>query len=276
MKHRYNLVVALALLIGFAAPALANSSGSLAKAVNSDFRKDQREARDQYRNPQTTLEFFGFQDTMTVVEIWPGGGWYTDILAPALKAKGKLIAAHFDAESPVDYYKKSLESYKKKIAANKDYFGDVEITVFNPPSKLAVAAPNSADMVLTFRNVHNWYMNGDEAAVRASFQGFFDALKPGGVLGVVEHRLPEKLDQVENKRSGYMKQSLVIKWAEEAGFKLVAQSEINANPKDTAQHPNGVWTLPPRLRADEDKLEHYRSVGESDRMTLKFVKPAVL
>ena len=246
----------------------------LQKAIDGEHRAEQKAKRDQYRNPKETLDFFGFKPGMTVVEVWPGSGWYTDILAPTLQGNGTFIAAGFDPDAGVKWYPKAIENYVAKIDSNKALYGDVQYTRFNPPTKTKVAEDNSADMVLTFRNVHNWYMNGDEEAVKKAFEGFYKALKPSGILGVVEHRLPESRDQKKDKRSGYVKQSLVIKWAEEAGFILLAKSEINANSKDTADHERGVWTLPPRLRLGDEDKEKYLAIGESDRMTLKFMKPA--
>ncbi len=256
-----------------AAASLSVAANSLELVVAGEHRSDAAKARDEYRHPVQTLEFFDVKPNMTVVEISPGGGWYTDILAPLLKDKGRLIAAHFDPESDVEYYQKSLKNFREKIA-NKDVYGNVELSVFAPPAKVDIAPENSADRVLTFRNVHNWYIRGGEESVSAAFESFFKALKPGGILGVVEHRMPESMDQEGNKRSGYVKQSLVIKWAEAAGFKLLGASEINANPKDTADHPKGVWTLPPGLRLGDEEREKYLAIGESDRMTLKFVKLA--
>lgn len=270
--HGKSMLQSLALgLLAFT--TISVSAAALQEIVAGEHRSESAQARDVYRNPVKTLEFFDVRPEMTVVEVSPGGGWYTDILAPYLKDKGKLIAAHFDPESDVQYYQNSLKKFKEKIA-NKDVYGNVELTVFAPPSKVAIAPEGSADRVLTFRNVHNWYMRGGEDSVKAAFDGFFKALKPGGMLGVVEHRMPESMDQEANKRSGYVKQSLVIKWAEQAGFKLLEKSDINANPKDTADHPKGVWTLPPSLRLGDQDKEKYLSIGESDRMTLKFVKPA--
>lgn len=254
-------------------PAMANDH-ALESAIKGDHRSDKEKARDQYRHPKETLEFFGFRPDMTVVEISPGGGWYTKILAPALKDKGTYIAAHFDPESDVNYYKRSLAAFSENFVEKKETYGNFKMTVFNPPKKVAVAEPGTADMVLTFRNVHNWYMGGGEEGLNAAFKGFYDALKPGGVLGVVEHRLPKNRDQEENKQSGYMRQDLVVSYAEKAGFKLVGESDVNANPNDTADHPYGVWTLPPSLRLKEKDQEKYLKIGESDRMTLKFVKPA--
>ncbi len=249
------------------------ASDALSKAINGEHRSEQNKQRDQFRNPEKTLTFFGFKPDMTVVEIWPGGGWYTEILAPALKEKGTYIAANFDPDAGVNYYNRRLEEFENKFAGNPEVYGEVKSTVFAPPAKVAVAPKGSADMVLTFRNVHNWYMRGEEKAIAAAFSGFYDALKPGGILGVVEHRLPKGMDLEMQKKSGYMSEALVIKWAEQAGFKLVAKSDINANPKDTADHPKGVWTLPPSLRLGDEDKEKYLAIGESDRMTLKFMKP---
>jgi predicted methyltransferase len=250
----------------------AGSSTSAIKEAVADPARAKQSTRDEYRHPVETLKFFGLKEDMTVVEIWPGGGWYTSILNPVLKDKGQLIGAHFHMHDKAPrYYKRSLEGFNKKIANDALYEG-IMVTEFHPTMALDVAPTGSADMVLTFRNLHNWYMADGDKGVENSFKAFYKALKKGGVLGVVDHRMPEHLNQEENKRSGYMKQSYTIKMAEKAGFKLVASSEINANKKDTAEHPRGVWTLPPRLAlGDEDKAK-YQAIGESDRMTLKFVK----
>ncbi|WP_407929720.1 class I SAM-dependent methyltransferase [Kangiella shandongensis] len=239
----------------------------------SGHRSDKNKQRDQFRHPKETLEFFGIKSGMTVVEIAPGGGWYTEILAPLLGPNGKLYAAHFDPESEVEYFRKSRKGFGEKVKANAEVYENVEITTFQPPEMFDIAPEGSADAVVTFRNVHNWLRNGRGATVD-SFKAMYKALKPGGVLGVVEHRLPKSMKQDEKASSGYMHQDFVISMAQEAGFKLVATSEINANPKDTADHSKGVWTLPPSLRLGDKDKEKYMSIGESDRMTLKFVKPA--
>ena len=277
MAHKYTksiLSVALAGLVAACSSSMdtkVDDSQAVVSAVSSEHRAEQSK-RDVYRNPKETLEFFGLKPDMTVVEISPGGGWYTSILNPVVKDSGKLYAAHFHLfEGAPKYYENSLTGFKQKVASDP-LFSGLEITEFHHMKALDVAPAGSADMVLTFRNVHNWYMGDGDQGVESAFKAFHKALKPGGVLGVVDHRLPETLDQEEYKRSGYMKQSYVVAAAEKAGFKLVASSEVNANPKDTAQHPYGVWTLPPRLaKGDEDKAK-YLAIGESDRMTLKFVK----
>ncbi|MCO7226854.1 class I SAM-dependent methyltransferase [Pleionea sp. CnH1-48] len=265
---------AVAVGLSMSASATAGVKDPIKKAVAGEHRSAKNKARDGARHPEQTLKFLGLKPGMTVVEIWPGGGWYTEVIAPVVKGKGKFYAAHFDADAGVDFFTKSLNRFQEKFVADKKTYGDIHVTTFNPPSKLEIAPAGSADMVLTFRNVHNWYMRGDEEGIKASFGSMFKALKPGGILGVVDHRLPESRDQKKDKNSGYMKQSLVIKWAEDAGFKLVDKSEVNANPKDSANHPKGVWTLPPRLRLGDKDRAKYEAIGESDRMTLKFVKPA--
>lgn len=252
---------------------VVNESENLWHSVlNSELRSDKNKQRDQYRHPQETLSFIGVEPGMTVVEIAPGGGWYTEILSPLLGKDGKLYAAHYDPNSTIEYYRNSREKFSNKIAADAEQYSNVEITVFQPPELFDIAPKGSADAVVTFRNVHNWLRGGREAAV-VSFKAMYEVLKPGGVLGVVEHRLPKDMRQDDKASSGYMHQDFVISVAQEAGFKLVATSEINANPKDTAEHPKGVWTLPPSLRLGDEDKEKYLSIGESDRMTLKFVKP---
>lgn len=232
-------------------------------AVNSSYRTSSNQKRDIYRHPVDTLEFFGITPTMTVVEIWPSGGWYTEILAPYLNAQGKYIISDPPAD-PNGYLKARITW----MANNPHIAEKVKITNFLPPTHLDIAEPGSADMVLTFRNVHNW--KGDENKLLA-FKSFYKALKPGGILGVVDHRAhpTKKLDPA----SGYLKQADVIKLAQDAGFKLVDRNEINANPADTRNWPEGVWTLPPRLKLGEKDKQKYLGIGESDRMTLKFTKP---
>lgn len=253
--------------------ARETTGSKLVSIIEGDHRSEQNKARNKYRNPAETLKFFGIRPGMTVVEVSPGGGWYTEILAPWLGKDGKLYAAHFDPNSEVEYYRNSLKGFQEKLEANPDLYSNVELTVFDATSDTPIAPANSADAVVTFRNVHNWMRGGREDALNA-FKLMYDAVKPGGTLGVVEHRLATGLKQDENASSGYMHEKFVIDLAEEAGFKLLERSQINANPKDTTDHPKGVWTLPPSLRLGEENKEQYLEIGESDRMTLKFVKPA--
>jgi predicted methyltransferase len=254
----------------FTNSAIASEQDTLKTILSGEHRSTQYKARDQYRHPLQTLEFFDIRNNMTVVEIWPGGGWYTEILAPYLKDEGVFYAAHFSADSTVPYFKKSLQKFIEKTDALPDIYGKMFVTVLQSPQKLEIAPQGSADRVLTFRNVHNWMKTGQAQTV---FKAMFKALKPGGLLGVVEHRNPTYIKQDPQAVSGYVREDYVIKLAEQAGFKLLGTSEINANPKDTAKHPKGVWTLPPSLRLKEQDREKYLSIGESDRMTLKFIKP---
>ncbi|GIX21347.1 MAG: methyltransferase [Gammaproteobacteria bacterium] len=265
----------------FAAAAAAAAAGgvdeaALEAALAAAHRAPENRARDVYRHPRETLRFFEVAPDMTVVEIWPGAkGYYTEILAPYLRERGRLYAAHFPADSEVAFYRDSRAAFLEKLAADPGVYDRVVVTGFLPPQHVDIAPPGSADRVLTFRNVHNWYMRGGgEARVIAAFRAFYRALKPGGILGVVEHRLPAERPASAQEGSGYMHQAAVVRMAEAAGFRLLAASEINANPRDSADHPKGVWTLPPTLRLGEQDRERYLAIGESDRMTLKFLKPA--
>lgn len=272
-----SAVIASATITGFSAcvsnnvsdttQVQAQASSALMSAVNGTHRSPENKARDQYRHPVETLEFFGFKPDMTVVEITPGGGWYTEILAPALKGKGLLYGAHYADSGDDSYYSRSRRSLEKMLASNA-IFSEVKLTDFNPKEGSTLAPAGTADLVLTFRNLHNWGEDG----MQQVFKDAYKALKKGGVLGVVEHRMPITQSWAENKRSGYVPQALAVEYAEAAGFKLVATSEINANEKDAADHPKGVWTLPPRLALGEQDQDKYLAIGESDRMTLKFVK----
>ncbi len=235
---------------------------SLKTILASSNRSPQNRARDRYRHPLDTLTWFGIKPAMTVVEIWPGEGWYTEILAPFLQPHGKLYEA-----VPTG---KAAQHFKRKLATSPAMYNKVIITEHGPPETTRVAPAGSADMVLTFRNVHNWMNSG---YAKDMFKAMYLALKPGGELGLVEHRASPALPQDPKASSGYVREDYVIKLAEGAGFQLVERSEINANPKDTKNYPGGVWTLPPTLRLKEHDREKYLAIGESDRMTLKFIKP---
>lgn len=272
-----------ALLLGLATPVLAqdaapavaatpSSNTTLDASIAGDWRTPANVARDQYRHPAQTLAFLGVKPTDTVIEVTPGGGWYSEILAPYLRADGHYIAAVVDPatvkESARDYQRKAKASLEALFAAAPAQYDHAQLAAYDPNAP-RFGAPGSADVVLTFRNVHNWRMAGQAAGM---FKGFFAVLKPGGTLGVVEHRA--KHDVGDDDKSGYVGQAQVIAMAEAAGFKLVDNSEINANPKDSTLHPNGVWTLPPVNRHDAEDDAKYAAIGESDRMTLRFVKPA--
>lgn len=249
-------------------------AAQLAEIMSAPHREASSQ-RDCYRHPLQTLNFFDVQPDMTVVEIWPGaGGWYTEILAPYLQEKGKLYAAQFNADSTAEFYRDSRKQFIEKMEASPTLYRDVVVTTFNPPAHVDVAPEGSADRVLTFRNIHNWYMRGGgDERVQAAFSAFYKALKPGGILGIVEHRLPTSRPLSDQEDSGYMREDYVIKMATQIGFQLAGSSSINANSADSADHPKGVWTLPPTLRLGDEKRDHYIAIGESDRMTLKFVKP---
>ena len=227
--------------------------------------------RDVYRHPGETLAFFGLEPMMTVVEVWPGGGWYTEILAPYLQG-GKLYAAHFAKDSGVKYFLNSRRAFTEKVKAYPDVYQAMTMAEFSPKMNKLTVPDASADLVLTFRNVHNWLRSINEAE---AFALFYKALKSGGVLGVVEHRAKANTSWETMKQSGYMTEAYVIALAEKAGFVLDASSEINANPKDSADHPKGVWTLPPTLRMKDKDRAKYLAIGESDRMTLRFKKPVL-
>ena len=251
-----------------AAPAAGTAEQSLTQILAAPHRSAANRARDSWRHPAETLRFFGVQPGMTIVEVLPGAGWYTEILAPFIGSRGKIYAAHYAPTSPNAI--KAVENYRAKLAADPALYGNVTVTALGKGYS-DIAPEASADMVLTFRNIHNMYM-GDWAA--EGFAAFYRALKPGGVLGIVEHRLPEARADSDMEKSGYMKTSTVRALAEAAGFRFVGQSEINANPRDTADHPGGVWSLPPTLRGGDSERAKYEAIGESDRMTLKFIKPA--
>lgn len=248
----------------------AHAGPNWSAALDGAQRSDENKARDQYRHPRETLEFFGLREDMAVVEISPGGGWYTEILAPLLMEKGTLYAAGAALNPPHPYYRRSLGKFLTKLGENNDIYGKVVVTQLQPPLIAQTAPDGSADLVLTFRNVHNW-MNGGTA--QAILEAAYKALKPGGVLGLVEHRAKAGTSLEAMIESGYVTEAHTISLAEAAGFKLDGKSEINANAKDSTVHPKGVWTLPPRLRLGDEKRDHYLSIGESDRMTLRFVKP---
>jgi predicted methyltransferase len=282
MKRALTVVFALAALSSCSRPPPENAQNASASAAETDQRiraalagnhrpKDER-ARDVYRHPLETLDLFGLRDDMTVLELWPGGGWYTAVLAPVLAEKGKLVATNFDPNGdPKSYTSRVAKKYLKRLAERPDVYGKVAIRTVDPDAALDFGAPESIDMAVTFRSIHNWL---DDGMADKVFAATFRVLKPGGVLGVEEHRANQDTPEELLKNKGYVPQAYVIELAEKAGFVLVATSEVNANPKDTKDYDEGVWALPPTFAYKDKDHDKYAAIGESDRMTLKFVKPA--
>lgn len=269
------LVLAVALATPLEASASASASEAtddrLQRAIASPARSAESRARDAARHPEETLRFFGIDPGMQVLELWPGGGWYTEILAPFLAEDGKLVITNYDPDGPQDEaphrYARALAD---RLAADPDRFGAVEVVEIDPPERFDLGADGRFDLILTFRNNHGWIRGGYHDQV---YREAFRVLKPGGVFGVVQHRAPEGADATTSAESGYVPEAYVIAAAERAGFELTARSEINANPRDTKDYPKGVWTLPPNYRLGDEDRARYEAIGESDRMTLRFVKP---
>lgn len=243
-------------------------AGLIDEALAGDHRSADNRSRDTWRNPKETLMFFGLEPDMTVVEIYPGGGWYTEVLAPVLRERGELVAAHFMPEGS-EYRTRVYNNYMDKLAKHPGVYDQVEVISIGGGDDLVLGEDGSADMVLTFRNMHS-FTNAGEAG--NFFEAAYSVLKPGGILGVVAHRASDGADAMETVEGGYLPESFVIEHATAAGFQLDARSEVNANPSDTRDHPEGVWTLPPTLRLGDEDRDMYEAIGESDRMTLRFVK----
>ena len=248
---------------------VAAAPGSLAAVVATADRSAENRARDRYRHPVETLTFFEIEPDMHVLELRPGSGWYTEILAPYLADTGRLSVGIPSAEGPRAKYRKRFMDARE---SRPDVFGAAEIVTFDPPSPIELGPDASVDLVLTFRNTHNWIVDG---GAEQAYAAFFDILRPGGILGVVQHRADEGADPKKSATEGYVPEAYVIALAEKAGFKLVDRSDLNGNPNDEHHHPEGVWTLPPVLRLGAEDAATYVEIGESDRMTLKFQKPLV-
>ncbi len=263
------LLRALALALLATLPAYAaEPDAALKAAVDSPLRSEKNRARDPYRHPAETLAFFGVKPDSVVVEIDPGSaGYWTEILAPYLKAKGRYIAAL--PEPSTDENKAGNQAFAAKVAANAEAFGKVE-TAELAGDRHPLAPPSSADFVLTFRNLHNWMAKGEAEAALKAFQA---ALKPGGVLGIEEHRASDSTPQDPLAKSGYVRQDYAVKLIEGAGFKFAGASEVNANPRDTKDYAVGVWALPPTYRNKDVDRDKYKAIGESDRFTMRFAKP---
>ena len=247
-----------------------STAQALDRILAGEQRSEENRARDRYRHPKATLLFFGIRPEMSVLEVWPEPGWYTEVLAPLLADKGKYYAGVIAPDPKSEYITHRLEDFRHKLAARPEIYGQVAVVTF-PLDGSDVVPPGTLDMVLTFRNIHNW-MARDQAAL--AFATMYRALKPGGVLGVAEHRGNPAVPQDPKAKSGYVNEDYAIKLIEAQGFRLEASSQVNANPKDTKDYEQGVWTLPPTYRLGDKDRDKYAAIGESDRFTLKFVKPA--
>lgn len=277
-------VLAVLAAIIFAAPVFAGQSevaSRIEKAMLGDHRSDANKSRNVYRNPVGTLTFFGLRDGMTVMEIWPGGGWYTEILAPAIRGHGQFIVAGWDVdvEGQPDYRYRLQNQLMEKFQSAPGFYDQVAVVPFSPPETASLGEADSIDMILTFRNSHGWINNETAADMYGEFAR---VLKPGGVLGVVQHRASEDAGAEIVANGGYVSEAAIIEIARGAGLYLEARSQVNANPKDTRDHEAGVWTLPPSIdlcgdlegtEEWDDCAAPWQAVGESDRMTLRFRKP---
>jgi predicted methyltransferase len=278
-----NILISLVCLLtgSIALASDLSVEARIEQAMFGEHRSAANIDRNRYRHPVGTLSFFGLEDGMTVMEIWPGGGWYTDILAPVVKGHGKFIVASWDVDVPdqPDYRYNLHKAMLEKFAAAPELYGEVGVVGYSPPQSASLGEAGSVDLLLTFRNTHGWINDGVAQDV---YTEFARVLKPGGILGVVQHRAPKGADAAESAKTGYVPEAAVIAMAEAAGLVFDGRSEVNANPRDDHDHEFGVWTLPPSLRAcrdiddEADKAactDTYRAIGESDRMTLRFRKP---
>lgn len=280
--HTKSLLFAAAVLLAGVAVAAppsgpiavsGDTAAMLKEAVAGNWRSEANRARDQYRHPVETLEFFGIKPDMTVVELAPGGGWYTEILAPFLYADGHLIEASAPADSKSKFMARMASAYAAKLKADPGVYGHIEKVIpFAPPAQVNLGPANSADMVLTFRNTHDWLNDSPETLAKV-FQAAFDVLKPGGVFGVTEHRARPFADAVESSKQLHrLPEDYLIELGLKTGFQLAGVSQINRNPKDPEDI--NIHRLPPSLSGPDSEHAKMKAIGESDRMTLKFVKPA--
>ena len=275
MRMNKKIATCLAAIVVLLAASCSTTSTreTTALALDNILAGNQREvansARDRYRHPKETLLFFGIRPEMKVLEVWPEPGWYTEIIAPLVREHGKYYAAVIAADPESKYVTGRLSDYQQKLASKPDLYGAVEVVTF-PSDGTDVVPPGSLDMVVTFRNIHNWMA---QDCAEQAFATLYKALKPGGVLGVVEHRGNPAIAQDPKAKNGYVNEDYAIRLIEGQGFRLVGESQVNANPKDTKDYEQGVWTLPPTYRLGEQDRQKYAQIGESDRFTLKFVKP---
>jgi predicted methyltransferase len=272
-RYRTSPAFVIAVLLLTASCSTTSTREDTALALDNilagNHRSAENSARDRYRHPKETLLFFGIRPQMRVLEVWPEPGWYTEIIAPLVREHGKYYAAVIAPDPQSKYVTERLADFQKKLADRPDVYGSVEVVTF-PGDGGDVVPPGSLDMIVTFRNIHNW-MARDSAG--PAFATMYKALKPGGVLGVVEHRGNPDVPQDRKAKSGYVNEDYAIRLIEGHGFKLVGESQVNANPRDTKDYEQGVWTLPPTYRLGDKDRDKYAQIGESDRFTLKFVKP---
>jgi len=269
--HRFLLLVTT-LLLSFTSMAGSHTFAErVDMGMQGEHRSEANKARNQYRHPVETLEFFGIEDGMTVMEIWPGGGWYTEILAPAMRDHGKLVIATWDpdVQGQSSYRYELPKKMEATFADNPEVYDQVTVEYFSPPGSASLGEAGSIDAVVTFRNTHGWVSGGQAQDI---FNEFARVLKPGGILGVVQHRADEGSDTSVTAKTGYVSEAVVKELAANAGLGFEEASEINANPKDSKDHPEGVWTLPPGYALGDTDKEKYSAIGESDRMTLRFRK----
>jgi predicted methyltransferase len=240
---------------------------ALSAALSDPARPAEARARDAVRHPLQELSFFGLKSSQTVVELWPGGGYWTDNLGPYLAAHGRLyvaLPARSEAEENA-----GAARWRTRYLGNREHYGPIVETALGA-DHFEIAPPGTADLVLTFRNLHNWMGAGYAPQALAAC---FRALKPGGILGIEEHRARNDRAQDPKADDGYVRQDYTIALAKQAGFELVASSEMNANPRDTKDWPKGVWTLPPTFALGDQDRARYAAIGEADNFVLKFRKP---
>ncbi len=273
MRKQTGLLLLASTLLLAASCSTTSTRETTAAALDTilagNQRSAQNSARDRYRHPKETLLFFGIRPEMKVLEVWPEPGWYTEIIAPLVRERGKYLAAVIAPDPDSKYVTGRLSDFQQKLTSRPDVYGAVEVVTL-PTDGSDVVPAGTLDMVVTFRNIHNWMAKDSAGQV---FATLYKALKPGGVLGVEEHRGNAATTQDPQAKSGYVNEDYAIRLIEGQGFKLVGESQVNANPKDTKDYEQGVWTLPPSYRVGEKDRQKYTDIGESDRFTLKFVKP---